>query len=247
MKFRFDDASSIKASIEGITSIVEEGIFEINKQGLYLKAIDPSLISMVLFSMPRECFSDFNIPEERKIGLNIIQLSEVLGRGNKDEKVEFEINNAQLTIRFLKEKKKRTFQIPILDIEEGVQKEPLIEYKSFVKINATGFKEILKDVKLISSHVKFSITPASFLAEVAGERGSMRAEFGKESKEILELKSEDNAVSTYPLQYLEDITKASPGSEPLCIFIKTDKPLKLEYKIGGAEVRYYLAPRTESG
>ena len=246
MKIVVADAPGFKASIDAITSLVEEGVFEITKAGIYLKAMDPSQISMVSFSMPKEAFVEFNVEEERKIGLDIEQLSSVLARGGRGEKVELGAEDGRFVVRFVGEKKKRTFKIPILDIGEGMQKEPKIEYKNLVKITAEAFREVLKDAKLVSSHIKLSLTPAEFVAEVKGDSGDARAEFEKDSADIAELKAGADAKATFPLQYLEDITKASPGNEVVTIFIETDRPLKIEYKILGASVKYYLAPRIES-
>ncbi len=246
MKIVVADAPGFKASVDAITSLVEEGVFEITKAGIYLKAMDPSQISMVSFSMPKEAFVEFNVDEERKIGLDIEQLSSVLARGARGEKVELGAEDGRFVVRFVGDKKKRTFKIPILDIGEGIQKEPKIEYKNHVKITAEAFREVLKDAKLVSSHIRLSLTPNEFVAEVKGDSGDARAEFEKDNKDITELKAGADAKATFPLQYLEDITKASPGNEVVTIFIDTDRPLKIEYKILGASVTYYLAPRIES-
>lgn len=246
MKIVVADAPSLKFSVDSIASLVEEGVFEITKTGIHLKAMDPSQISMVSFSMPKESFLEYNVDEEKKIGLDIEQLSSVLARGSRGEKAELSVEDGRFVIRFVGEKKKRTFKIPILDIGEGMQKEPKIEFKNFVKVNANAFREVLKDAKLVSSHIRLALGSSEFVAEVKGDSGDMRAEFEKDSAEIAEIKTSVEAKATFPLQYLEDMTKASPGSEAITIYIETDRPLKIEYKILGAEVRYYLAPRIES-
>lgn len=246
MKIVVADAYSLKSSVDAIASIVEEGIFEIAKTGIYLKAIDPSQISMISFMMPKESFLEYEIDEERKIGLDIEQFSNVLSRGSKGEKTELGIENGRFVIKFINEKKKRTFKIQILDIGEGVHNEPRVEFKNFVKINAGALKEVLKDAKLVSSHIRFLLVQNSFIAEVNGDGGDMRAEFEKDSPEIAEIKIATDARATFPLQYLEDISKASPNNEIIILYIETDRPLKLEYKILGTEVKYYLAPRIET-
>ncbi|VVC04489.1 DNA polymerase sliding clamp [Candidatus Burarchaeum australiense] len=246
MKIVVADAPSLKYSVDAIACLVEEGVFEITKGGILLKAMDPSQISMISFSMPKETFLEYSVEEERKVGLDIEQLSSVLSRGVRGEKAELGVEDGRFVIRFVGEKKKRTFKIPILDIGEGMQKEPKIEFKNYVKITADAFKEVLKDAKLVSSHIRLSLGANEFVAEVKGDSGDVRAEFEKDSAQIAELKSTVEAKATFPLQYLDDITKASPGSEVITLYIDTDRPLKVEYKILGAEVKYYLAPRIES-
>ncbi|MFA5077545.1 MAG: proliferating cell nuclear antigen (pcna) [Candidatus Micrarchaeia archaeon] len=246
MKIIVGDAPAFKSSVDAITSLVEEGVFEISKSGLYLKAMDPSQISMVSFAMPKEAFVEFSVEEERKIGLDIGQLSSVLARGGRGDRVELGAEDGRFVIRFIGEKKKRTFKIPILDIGEGMQKEPKIEFNNLVRINADAFREVLKDAKLVSSHIRLALSPGAFIAEVKGDSGDVHEEFEKDSNEIAEIKATGSMKATFPLQYLEDITKASPSSEVITVHIETDRPLKIEYKIGGASVKYYLAPRIES-
>lgn len=246
MKIVVSDAPNLKSAVDAVASLVEEGVFEINKDGIRLKAMDPSQISMIAFSMPKETFLEYHVEEERKIGLDIEQLSSVLARGVRGERAELGVEDGRFVIKFVGEKKKRTFKIPILDIGEGMQKEPKIEYRNFVKINAGAFKEALKDAKLVSSHIRLSLGSNEFVAEVKGDSGDVRTEFEKDSAEIAEIKTGGDVKATFPLQYLEDISKASPGNEVITIFVETDRPLKIEYNILGSNVRYYLAPRIES-
>ena len=85
-----------------------------------------------------------------------------------------------------------------------------------------------------------------FLVEVRGENGEVKAEFDNGSPELLELHTEAPVKATFPLQYLEDMVKATSGNSLVKINLETDRPLKLEYEIEGAKIVYYLAPRIET-
>jgi len=246
MKIVVNEAPALKAAIDSIASLVEEGIFEVKKEGLYLKAMDPSQISMVSFSMPKIVFVEYHVDEELKLGLDISQFSSVLSRGKRGEKAELSVDDGRLVIKFVADKKKRTFKIPLLDIGDVVQREPKIEYTNHVTINGDAFKEVLKDAKLVSSHVKLFLNPDSFIVEVKGDNGDVRAEFEKGTPEITDLTVVSGAKATFPLQYLEDIVKATTASSSVMINLETDRPLRLEYEMEGAKVAYYLAPRIES-
>jgi len=247
MKIIVDEAPALKAAIDSVVSLVEEGLFEITNDGIKLIAMDPSQISMISFMMPKSVFAEYSISEERKLGLDISQLSSVLSRSKKGEKAELGLEEGKLVITFLGTKRKRTFKIPLLDLSGGTHKEPKIEYQNNVKMNAESFKEALKDAKLVSSHVKLLLSPEEFVVEVKGDSGNAKAEFEKDGDEILELKTGSNgAKATFPLKYLEDIVKATNVSTPVTIYLETDKPLKIEYEIEGAKAVYYLAPRIES-
>ncbi|MDD5023376.1 MAG: proliferating cell nuclear antigen (pcna) [Candidatus ainarchaeum sp.] len=243
-----EEAPFLKSAIDSIVSLVEEGVFEITEEGIKFKAMDPSQISMISFSMEKKSFESFEIDENRAIGLDITQFSNVLSRGKKGEKAELSLEDGRMVIKFLGDKKSKTFKIPLLELSSGMQKEPPITYTNHVKINADAFKESLKDAKLISSHVKLSINPDDFIVEVKGESGHLKDEFHKDSAEVIEIKtsSKEGARATFPLQYLEDIVKASLSSTEITIFLETDKPLKISYELSGAKIVYYLAPRIEN-
>lgn len=246
MKIVVNEAPAFKSAIDSIASLVEEGIFEVKADGIHLKAMDPSQISMVAFLMPKIAFLEYHVDEETKLGLDIGQLSNVLARGKRGEKVELSVGDGRLVIKFVADKKKRTFKIPILDIGESIQREPKIEYGNFVKVSGDAFKEVLKDAKLVSSHVKLMLNTDSFIVEVKGDSGDVKAEFERGTPELLELKTTQATKATFPLQYLEDIVKATTAASAITIHLETDRPLKLDYEIEGAKVVYYLAPRIES-
>jgi proliferating cell nuclear antigen len=246
MRLIVQDAPALKSAIDSIVCLVEEGQFEVKKEGLQLKAMDPSQISMVSFSMPKEAFVEYTVPEEMKIGVDIGQFANVLARGKKGEKVELSVEEGRLVVRFSGEKHKRTFKVPLIETGDRVQREPKIEFKNVARIKADAFKETLKDARLISSHVRLHLTPEQFVVDVRGENGDVKAEFDKGSSELAELTIHNGAKATFPLQYLEDMVKATNASSIVTINLETDRPLRLEYDIDGAKVVYYLAPRIET-
>jgi len=246
MKLVMQEAPALKAAIDSIVSLVEEGQFEVKEDGLHLRAMDPSQISMVSFTMPKSAFVEYSITEERKIGIDINQLSNVLARGKRGEKAELSLEDGRLVVKFYAEKKKRMFKIPLIEIGEGLSREPKIEYTSHVKINADAFKETLKDAKLVSSHVKLLMDQNTFFVEVRGENGDVKEEFEAGGGEVSEIKTEKGARATFPLQYLEDMVKATSASSVITLNLETDRPMKLQYEVEGAKVTYYLAPRIET-
>ena len=246
MKLVVQEAPALKSAIDSIVSLVEEGQFEIKEDGIYLKAMDPSQISMVSFHMPKSAFVEYSISAERKIGIDIKQFSDVLSRGKRSEKVELSIEDGRLAVKFYADKRKRMFKIPLIEIGEGISREPKIEYTSYSKIHADAFRETLKDAKLVSSHVKLLLENNSFFIEVRGENGDVKEEFEAGGGEVTEVKTEKGARATFPLQYLEDMVKAASNASPITINLETDRPMKLQYEIEGAKVTYYLAPRIET-
>ncbi|MCP4647232.1 MAG: proliferating cell nuclear antigen (pcna) [bacterium] len=246
MKITMEEAPALKDAIEAVVNLVEEGVFEISESGLSLKAMDPSQISMVSFSMPKTMFSEYVVGDHKRIGVNIGKLARVLARGNTGESVELEVDEGRLSITFIGKKRRREFKIPLLDLGEGLEREPKIEYKNKVIMRADALRDVLKDAKLISTHISFVLDGKTLKVEIKGDDGEIKEEFEKEGEEVKEITIEGEAKATYPLSYMEDIIKGSKADTDITLYIESDRPLKVEYNIVGADAKYYLAPRIEN-
>lgn len=246
MKLVVAEAPAFKAIIDSIVSLVEEGQFDVREDGLYLKAMDPSQISMVSFVMPKTAFLEYNLGDLTKLSLNIAQFSTVLSRAKKGEKLELSSEEGRLLINFVGEKHKRTFKLPLLSSAERLQREPKIEFKNHILLRADALRELIKDAKLLSSHLKLCLSPDHFSVEVRGDNGEVKAEFEKGSTEVSEISVSGLVKVTFPIQYLEDMLKAASANSIIKLNLETDRPLRLEYSVEGATVVYYLAPRIET-
>ncbi len=160
--------------------------------------------------------------------------------------IEYGVEEGRLILTFKGGKKKRTFRLPLLDLGEGLEREPKIEYKNSVVINADALREVLKDAKLVSTHITLIADEKKFRVEIKGDDGEISEEFEKDGVALKELKVGAPAKATYPLSYMEDMIKAAKSETDITIYLENDRPLKMEYAVAGAEAKYYLAPRIES-
>jgi proliferating cell nuclear antigen len=220
---------------------------EVGKEGLFLRAMDPSQIAMVSFSMPKSAFAEYDAPApSAKIGLDFDNLSKILGRTRGNEKLEISQVENKVQLRFVGAKRKRSFKVPVLDLPAGANKEPTVQHDAIVKVSSTHFRETLRDAALVGSHITLEANPEGFSIEVHGDSSDLTEESEKSSEEIIEMKVDKPAKATFPLQYLDDIVKAAPENAAITIHLKTNAPLKVEYELESAKVAYFLAPRIDS-
>ncbi len=245
-KFAVEDAKLLKSSVDAIVNLIDEGNLEVGKEGLALRAMDPSQIAMISFLMPKGAFAEYAVAAPARLGLNFDSLSKILGRTRGSERLEVGSEENRLVMRFAAGKRKRSFKVPLLDLPAGAQREPAIAHDAVVKLNGGQFKESLRDAALVSSHVSLEASQHGFNVEVHGDSGDLSVESEKGSEGIIEIKATDGAKATFPLQYLDDIVKACPDSEPLTIHLKSNAPVKIEYLVGSSKLLYYLAPRIDS-
>jgi len=244
-EIQVEDARFWKNCIDAIVNLIEEGAFEINPNGIYLKAMDPSQIAMVNFAIPKSAFASYKVDATNRIGIDFESLDKILARTRGKERLTIGLEENKLTLEF-KDQSKRSFKLPLVEITASVQKEPKIDYDAVVKMNGGQFKEILRDAALLSSHVVLEANDKGFFVEVHGDSGDLRVESEKTNEATLDMSLKKQARATFPLQFLDDIVKACPDSGILSLNLKTNAPIKVEYSIGDANLVYYLAPRIET-
>lgn len=243
-EIQVEDARTWKNCVDAIVNLIEEGTLDINTDGISLRAMDPSQIAMVSFSIPKAAFLAYKVDSSSKIGINFDNLSKILSRTRGKEKLTMSVEENKLLLGFIsQDKTKRDFKIPLLDLPAGHQKEPKIDYDAVVKMNGGQFKEVLRDVALISSHLILEATDKGFNVVAHGDSADMHSESEKAS--VLDLSVKTAARATFPLQYLDDITKACSDTQPMTIHMKSNAPIKVAYPVGEASLVYYLAPRID--
>ncbi|MCX8194946.1 MAG: proliferating cell nuclear antigen (pcna) [Candidatus Micrarchaeota archaeon] len=245
-KFTVGDAWRYKNATDAIVNLIDEGILEVGKEGLFLRAMDPSQIAMVSFSMPKGAFAEYDAPTPpAKVGLDFSNLSKILSRARDGERLEISQLENKVQLKFIGGRRKRSFKVPVLDLPAGASKEPSVQHDATVKVSSSHFKESLRDASLVGSHITLEASEEGFSIEVHGDSSDFLEESEKQSEEVIEMKVSQKARATFPLQHLEDMVKAAPESSSILLHLKTDKPLKMEYEVEGAKVVYYLAPRIE--
>ncbi|MEW6328498.1 MAG: proliferating cell nuclear antigen (pcna) [Candidatus Micrarchaeota archaeon] len=243
-EIQVEDARTWKNCVDAIVNLIEEGTLDVNSDGISLRAMDPSQIAMVSFGIPKAAFLSYKVDSSNKVGINFDNLSKILSRTRGKEKLTMSSEENKLLLEFVsQDKTKRHFKLPLLDLPAGHQKEPKIEYDAVIKINGGQFKEVLRDVALISSHLVLEATDKGFNVTAHGDSADMRTESEKAS--VLDLSVKSAARATFPLQYLDDITKACADNQPMAIHMKSNAPIKITYPVGDASLVYYLAPRID--
>ncbi|VVC04685.1 DNA polymerase sliding clamp [Candidatus Burarchaeum australiense] len=240
-----DDVKFLRGCVDAIVNLIEEGTLELGGDVMSVKAMDPSQIAMVVFSAPKDAFSGYKVGSSERLGINFADLGKILGRARAKDKLSITKEENKLVLEFAGAGAKRRFSVPLLDNTGSVQREPKVEHDASVKMRGGDFKEMLRDVALVSSHVMLQAKGKEFAVNAKGDSAEMHSVSEKGEKGELEVTVKAEARATFPLQYLDDITKACPDEVPITLNLRTNAPLKLSYGIGKASLVYYLAPRIE--
>ena len=243
----FEDAGTFKRAIDAIAVLIDEAEFIIDAKGLALKATDPSQISMVDFWLDKSAFKEFKVPGLAKIGLDLNYLSQIMARAKSKETIELALDKdaSRLNIAF-KGDGTRRFSVPLIDISASELPSPKIEFDAEITLASGALQDSLKDARLISSHVSIGTDGEKFFVKAHSSKGTLNNELSKKDKSVKEIKARKEALSMFPLDYLQNMIKAADSGTDVKIHLKSSAPIKISYSIGAASITYFLAPRIES-
>jgi len=245
-EIKIDDARYWKNCVESIQSLIDEGTFNITKEGISLRAMDPSGISMVSFFIPNKAFSKYDVDKPTTVGLNIDNLSKIMASARAGEQLVMKDSGNRISMEFKSQSSTRRFKLPIIEARKEADKEPKIAYESNVEVRGDALKEILKDANLLSSYIGFKTEKNSFMVLAKGDAGELEEEHMNNTEAVKKLDVTKPSTATFNLEYLERIIRACPTEASVFLSLKSEEPVKVDYKIGDAALAYYLAPYMES-
>lgn len=245
VKILTQDPKTWRSIVEALSTLVDEAVFTFSGEGVKLRAMDPSRIAMVDFTLAKSYFEDYACDTETQVGINLNELGKIMKRAATGDKLEIEAAEGRLRVTF-KGRARRAFSIPLLDLGYEELPTPSISFNVEAKMLADAVKEALKDAELVSDYVKVEASTDALSFHASSDRGESSATFTKEEGALLDLNVKEPSKALYSLSYLSDMMKAAAASEIVTLCFSTDMPLSLAFEIpGGGKITYYLAPRLE--
>lgn len=249
MKLRFREAVVWKHSIMAISKVIEEANFKISRDGLRLRAMDPSGVVLVDFHIPSDAFSEFEAPDEEVIiGLNTSELAKVLKRAKKGDELVLETRHRDRLDIYLEGRGSRRFSLPSIELSYQEIPEIDIEETFKCKILPRVFKDVIRELEPISDSVELysPINSDTLYVRARGDIAEAEVVLSASSGMLAEYESRDEARSKYTLKYLRDILTAAYVAELLSLGFGVETPLRMGFDIsGGGLMLFYVAPRTD--
>jgi proliferating cell nuclear antigen len=245
MKLVLRESRYLKDSIGIISEMVNECKIKVTSDKLELVAMDPANVSMVVFRLFSSAFLDYEIKDEKSIGINLSSLSQVLKRAKATDVLSLELDEEQnrLLVK-IKGVTNRDFSLGLLDIEESEQKIPSLKYNTRIETNNILFNEAIEDMDIVADSLYLRIKGDSFFVETEGNTSSGRVEFKiDENTDIVNSQNEE-LKSKYSTEYMKKIIKGAKLSNSVILQFGQDYPLTAEYRvIDRLSLIFILAPR----
>lgn len=224
-------------AIQAISAFISEGNFRFNDNGIAFKAVDPSQIVLVNYAIPKSAFDEFEV-EPTFVGIDLVELNKIMQRILPKDKMLMNVDDNELHIK-LEGEISRSFKLPLIDVNDEEINIPATKFDAVIEINARILKEVLKDAQLFGSSVVLRVKGSQLVIEARGSHGNMHALI-KETKNLT-VKSPTEVVSKYSLNFFVNALREADPAKNVRIELKSDAPMKVNYKIGEGDIQFLLA------
>jgi proliferating cell nuclear antigen len=245
---KLDDVSLLRDSISTIAELIDETELNVRKDGLEMVSSDRAVVVVVDFALSRDVFSEYHYEEDAKIGLNLLNLLQILRRAMTNDSLEITLERNRLEL-ILKGESVRRFVMPLRDISksETPDLKKLEEgFSSSFVINSEILNSGIEDAELVTDSVVFTVRKDNFTMKSESDSTSSQLDLpsGSEALKIVDIGEPVRA--RYSLDYLKKIIKAKKLASEATIKLSTDYPMKMQFDVPGKmRLSFILAPRVE--
>ncbi len=243
-----DSTKTWKQIIDSLATLLTEAHFRVSESGISLRQLDSSKAAMVDLALPSDIFQEYSCKGEHDICLGIDELTKISKRMAGDEHLEFNLDEAENRFEIkMVGQADRVFKLQLLRPPEDQTKKPAIQFEAKAEMLADTFKQAIKDIAVVSSHVKISAESdkLTFTGEGDTSEANVTLTTKGDAPALFQLEVSGKSVAMYALNYLSEISKAI-ASDSLMLQFTANKPLLLEYSIAEAgSISFVLAPRVE--
>lgn len=241
VKIKTEEPKSFRSFFDVMAKVLPEACFQISDQGIKLNARDPSSVVMVDFHLKAEFFDEFEVDDQKEIGVNIDKLRDILKRSGNSDTIIIDDIGSKMNIQISNGSKKE-FKLPLRDVESQDIDEDSFAFSSFAELTPDVFQEGIDDAAVMGDAAEIIVNNEELEIKTAD---SNEAKFTADKSEggIRNLKG-DGEGSRYALDFLEKIMSARKLSDELSIKFGPNQPLSLEFQEDERfRLKFLLAPR----
>jgi proliferating cell nuclear antigen len=233
----------LRELVEVISTLVSEVKFSISKDGIDVKAVDPSHVAMLVLKLNKAAFEEFT-GEPTEIGVDVEKLKEVLRLSKAGDVLDLQFDGGKN--RLIIKVGKVTRHMSVVD-PAGITdpKVPNVAPPGVTVVKMDELRQGIRGSESISDHVTLTLEPDGFSMHSEGETDRVDMKLPKEGLSRLDVK--DTVKSMYPLDFFSSMVKSITSTDEVTLHVGNEYPLKIEFAMAGGrgEGRFLLAPRVE--
>jgi proliferating cell nuclear antigen len=233
----------LRELVEVISTLVTEVKLTVSKEGIDVKAVDPSHVAMLVLKLNKSAFEEFT-GEATEIGVDVEKLKEVLRLSKPGDLLDLQYDGGKN--RLVVRAGKVTRAMSVVD-PAGITdpKVPSVTPPGIAVVKMEELRQGIRGSESISDHVTLTLDPDGFTMFSEGETDRVDMRLPKDGLSKLEAK--EVVKSMYPLDFFSSMVKSITTSEDVTLHVGNEYPLKIDFQLAGGkgEGRFLLAPRVE--
>ncbi|MEM2855986.1 MAG: proliferating cell nuclear antigen (pcna) [Candidatus Nitrosocaldaceae archaeon] len=247
MKALSNSPEGWKAVINAVSTLVEEATFEASSEGISFRGMDPSHVALINIQWPNVGFESYESDNEIRFAVRIEELSKLLKRAEKNDKVEVSIDEDMLVLHIYNGYDKK-YKLHLIDATTSTTPLPKLSFNSKIRLSMNAFKDVLDDIEPIADYIVIDANKDRVIFSGKGDSGDASITLHSKKDNTLSIETKEDSVAKYSLEYLSRIVKSIGSSaNDLTIEFATSMPIKLEFTVmQSVKIDFYLAPRVDS-
>jgi len=237
-------ADVLKEVVDVVSTLVDEAKFNVGKDAITVKAVDPAHVAMVDLTLDRSAFEAYKA-DEGELGIDMDKMKEILrlAKGGEAISIGHDENKNRLVVTV----GNTTRRMALVDTA-GMSdpKVPSLNLPAKLVVRTDELRQAIRASESISDHLALKASSEGFEIVSEGDTDNVSHVVPKDLLEELQVK--EPVRSLFPLDYFSNMVKAISSAQTVTLYLGSDYPVKMEFKIAGGkgEVKYLLAPRIES-
>ncbi len=243
----YPSGTKFKKIFQVVAKIFSELPFYITMDELKIMSMTEDKNIMAILSMPSETFEEYEVYEEVRFKVDGDSLLKIAKRGTKDDKVvlEYDKDREKMIIRFINKKTgvEREFDINAIATDVEELREPAVELKARMVMDPEDFKNIVRDVKIVTDEATFEVNNDVALIRAEEAEKEYEAEL-REGDPLRHLEAQEEVKVKYGIENLEAVARAYQAAKEMTLELGTNLPMRIHYFLEtGAQLVFWVAPR----
>jgi proliferating cell nuclear antigen len=237
-------SETLKGVVDVVSTLVDEAKFNIDADGLELKAVDPAHVAMVDMKVEKSAFEEFSA-DETELGIDLDKIKEVLRLARAGDIIEMEQDeNKNRLVLNVGNITRRMNLVDTAGMSDP--KVPNLNLPAKITVTSDELQKGIRAAETVSDHIALNASPEGFEMFSEGDTDSVSLKLPKDL--LISLEVSEKVKSLFPLDYFQNMIRSIPSGTVVTINLGNDYPVKLEFEIADKKgvVHYLLAPRIES-
>jgi proliferating cell nuclear antigen len=239
------DSKMLRDSVDIISQLIDDGLFNVKKGGIELNAADRTMVSFIDFKLNSSAFEKYECDNDTIVGINLLNFLTVLKRADTSDKLTMSLGDNTLEV-ILEGNSVRKFSIPLLqvskrdvpDIEQLLKK-----FTASAELSSGVLEQGISDAEIVADSVIIELSPDKLRMFAEGNSSKSELKIFKGTDTLTDLNTKETVSARYSLDYLKKMIKGSKISDKVKIMLGKDFPLRMVFENESTFLGMILAPR----